>query len=210
MRAIRTFVAALAVTAATAAQSAVVVASFDPAVGPAMPNVGYRGTAQLFIDDSCFALTGTVLNSNACSLNTMVVQTATVEFYDLSNPIPTILSTTFGPNDPTVLSATFSGGELIGFDTTFSILNDIVLTQGVNGSPIDFSGAVAIRFFGGAEPNAELNVCSPQDVRGQRECQTSNPATNFTFTRLTVPEPGSVALVLLAAGLAAGAARRRA
>lgn len=193
--------AALFGTAAPAG-AAVVVASFDPAVGPAIPGVGFRGTAQFFIDDACLSLSGFVSNNDTCSNGTMSVTTANVDFYDLANINNVLASLTFPGSSFAVNAAEITEGEVSGFDTTFA--NPALLLE-LN----DFIGTVAMRFSLGDGPNFPGGVDLLLCPRGF-DCVVSNRAVNVTFTTTTsVPEPGTLALLGLAALAAVGAGRRR-
>lgn len=184
------------------AHAAVVVASFDPDVGPALPGVGFRGTAEFFINDACLALTGFISNANTCSDNTMAVTTATVELYDSSNTSNVLATLTYPGSSFIVDSATVFLGEVTGFNTNFA---DPGLVLELN----NFVGTVALSFTAdsdGEQGGARLLLCP----RGA-DCVPSNLATDITYTtRSSVPEPGTMALLALAALGAAGAARRRA
>lgn len=201
---LRSVAAAAAVVAATVtavpAQAAVIVATFDPAVGPLISGAGFRGTAQLFVPDACFSLSGFVANSDTCSNNTMAVQSATLEFYPLSNPLSTFTTFNFGPTAFTVFAAEITAGELTGFSTSFA---DPAPFLELN----NFTGTVAIRFALGDGPNSPGGVDLQLCPRAQ-DCQfAANRATNITFSR--VPEPTPLSLLAVAALGAALASRRR-
>lgn len=185
------------------ASAAVVVASFDPAVGPAIPNVGFRGTAEFFINDACLSLTGFIGNADSCSNNTMAVTTASVEFYDLADTNNVLATLTFPGTSFAVNSAAIFLGEVTGFNTSFA---DPALLLELNG----FIGTVSLAFSTGDGDNvpggADLQLCP----RGG-DCVSSNRATDITYTTTRdVPEPGTLALLGLAAVGAGVASRRRA
>ncbi len=185
------------------AQAAVVVASFDPAFGPAIPNLGFRGTAAFFIPDACFAIAGAVLNGNACSGNTMSVTSASVDFYNLADPGDVLATLSWTSLNLNVLGAFFAGGVLTGIDT------DIGAPQALNiadpGPPVlNFSGLIGVQFFIGAPGGTRLFICDPLFPLVCTNPDASNAAT-VTYTR--VPEPATPLLALLALG-AAGFARR--
>ena len=77
--------AAVLFAAATPAQAIVWTGTWDPAYGLAFPNLGWQGMATVYVPDACLAFSGIISNGHACSLGTMSLQTAQVEFYDLSN-----------------------------------------------------------------------------------------------------------------------------
>jgi hypothetical protein len=185
------------------AQAAVVVGSFDPAFGPAIPNLGFRGTAQFFIPDACFAIAGAVLNGNACSGNTMSVTTASVEFYNLADPGTVLLTTVFPGASFNVLGAFFAGGVLTGIDTDISVPEAVNIND--PGPPVvNFSGLMGLQFFIGAPGGARLFIC---DLLSPLTCTTPEASNAATVTYTRVPEPATALLALLALG-AAGVARR--
>jgi PEP-CTERM motif len=195
-----------ALTSAVApARAAVVVASFDPAFGPAIPNLGFRGTAEFFIPDACFAIAGAVLNGNACSGNTMSLTTASVEFYNLADPFTPLLTTVFPGAGFTVLGAFFAGGVLTGIDTNISVPEAVNIND-AGPPPVSFTGLMGLQFSIGEEGGARLFICDPGNLLVCTDPAGSNVAT-ATYTR--VPEPATALLVALALG-AAGFARRKA
>jgi len=94
---LRRALAGLAAAAALcgSAQAAFVQGDWDPPFGVPFPQLGWRGSASFEVPADCLVLTGTVLNTgSACS--TMTLLGATVEFYDLDNPGPTVETLNFG------------------------------------------------------------------------------------------------------------------
>lgn len=226
---------ALATWMATPAQAAVVVASFDPPFGASIPNLGFRGTAEFSIADACFARTGLVLNSDACSGNTMRVLGAEVTFYNLADPETPLLTSTWSASSFDVLAGLFADGKLVGLDTTISLPLPVAIQQSGE-QAVSFSGLMAVQFYsgqlGGEEDDDEeeeggygarggfgshdsssgdpaggtrLFTCAVGSVGSCNVLAQSNAAT---VSYETVPEPATALLALLALG--AGAASRRA
>lgn len=82
-----TLIAALILTVSNA-QAAVYRGKWDPAFGPALPDLGWRGEATFFVPDACLSLApGLYSNSDACSSGGMALLNAQVSFYDLSDPL---------------------------------------------------------------------------------------------------------------------------
>ncbi|MBL8305167.1 MAG: PEP-CTERM sorting domain-containing protein [Rubrivivax sp.] len=225
---------ALAAWMASPAQAAVVVASFDPAFGAAIPNLGFRGTAEFSIADACFARTGLVLNSDACSGNTMRVLGAEVTFYNLADPETPLQTSTWSGSSFNVLAGLFAGGQLVGLDTTISLPLPVVIQQS-GAQAVSFSGLMAVQFYSGQlggedDDEEEEGGYGARGSLGAHSSSSSDPAGGTrlftcavgsvgacnvlaqsnaaTVSYETVPEPATALLALLALG--AGAAARRA
>lgn len=206
--------AALALAGAAAlagpAQAALVQGDWDPPYGVPFPELGWRGTATIFVPPACLALSGTVLNTGTlCPLMTVV--NADVEFYDVDVPATTVETLDFDSlvsvdrifvNDGVVeafaldstgrvlstspLGVTVPGGE----QAFFSLEIDFVLSGGIE-AVLRWGGSETGPLGGRNDPGFPAFV----DVR-----QLATPGA--------VPVPATLGLAL--AGLALlGALRRR-
>jgi hypothetical protein len=220
-RRLRQALAAVALVAAAAtlpARAEIVVGVFDPAFGPFIPNLGFRGTLAVDIPSACFGLpAGFVPNSNSCASGAMSIVSTTVDFYN------TATGTTFSSIGPTFPVGSVAGivtgfeaqtlqNELLGVDSGFGVAITLMLdNDGGTTDPaddVDFTGTMRLRFFAGPSANAaEIQACRNGDEQDQ-ECALSNPApTEFEWRGRSVPEPAPA--VLVATALAVLALHRR-
>ena len=86
------------------AQAAVYVGEWDPAFGPALPDLGFAGRAKFFIPDACLAgpaNPGTFISDGAaCSGGGMYLIEAAVDLYNVSNPLVILETLTYAPPVP--------------------------------------------------------------------------------------------------------------
>ncbi len=224
--------ALLALSAALPAQAAIVVGTFDPAFGPFIPNLGFRGTVSVNVPDACFAQpAGFILNADACSGNAMTMLSAHVELYNTTTPgNPTLqnLAFSFGAASINGVVTGFSGvtgqNELLGVDTVFStLLLNSLFDPGLSPLAFDdvfFDGSLELRLFAvapaaqvpGNEPfyAAELYACQGADEGNTAaECALSLPAPIVFATRgKPLPEPGTLPLLAISALALLGSRRR--
>jgi hypothetical protein len=205
---------AMAVLAAPRnAVAAVYVGSFDPAFGPSIPNLGFRGQGTFFVPDACLGLTGFV-SSAACP--GMSITSGFIDFYDTRSvppPPPTLVSQSYvPPPQPLFEILLAAGGTLLAVETD-AIGPQFVDVPNTFGDGSLFAGNTWLEFqdghvFEGFVPpaGAYLLAC-PGDGCGLNDAIRSNPAV-VTFTR--VPEPGSIGLVVTALAIVAFVRRRRA
>ena len=185
-------------------QAAVFVGSFDPPYGGTYGNLGFRGVATIVVPDACLAFNGFVSNGAACSLGGMFVQSATVELYDVTNPLVTLDSDNFAPPSQSLLDVLLSGGELLGANSVY--FGGVQMNTGGE-SPL-FQGTLWMRFFEPDEFSVDpVFLCDQDPGPNSTSCpgQLSNGAPILRFDR--VPEPASISL--LVAALGAGFASRR-
>lgn len=207
---------AAALGAAGPAQAAIVNGSWDPAFGSPFAGLGWNGTANWFIPDTCVPGSGLINNSDACSLGGMFMANATVNFYALSDvTMATKATLTFAPNQYIVQSAVVAGYNLSGVTSTYTTAG--VLTGNTSFISLDLDKfAWGLTFVGG---QARLAYAEIED--GKQECPFGQkddddcgfndgdqyPAT-IVFTT-AVPEPQTYALMLAGLGVVGFMARRR-
>lgn len=206
---LRVLAAALSIGCFAPAQAAVYTGQWDPAYGPALPGLGFQGSAQVFVPDAC--LTGSpaatptaILDSDACAAGGMNLLSAKVEFYDLLDPNTILETLIFAP--PALLP-----------DPVFAAY--ILFNSGTNSNEVV---GVSTVLFGPEQSNLALAgslqfsltfVWNPLTGHSEAKLFDSNGGSSnvaeidFTRDPVAVPEPGSLALV--AAALGAGWAVRR-
>lgn len=213
---------ALGLAGIGAAQAAVFVGSWDPVYGKPFdtgPEVlGWRGTAEFEIPDVCI-VSGTV-DSDDCA--GMQLLNAQVQFYDYING-PVVETFNYGTADLDSFSATFgAGGVLTSLtssffssrqpDTNFSFIE-------LYSFSLQFVEAGA-RMYHTKDFDIgwiDIGPFSPEFCKswhlpnlicgfsGSYSDGTSAPAVPVTFSK--VPEPGSLALILLAGVVGLGLRR---
>lgn len=181
-------------------QAVIVVGAWDPAFGPAFPELGWRGEAKFFIPDACLAESGWVFNFESCSSGGMKVLSAEVDFYKLSDPTNPVFQETLLFNDPTslVLAMRIENGLLAGLYATFDYF--VPSTLAIAGGPYTdfvllFEDDLARMAFVSDPPNGPK-------TRGISDRSTPDGSPFITFR--VVPEPGSLVLaglVLLGIGV---------
>lgn len=193
----RTFATALAMAAmlvvAPSARSAIWSGAWDPAFGPAFPDLGWRGEATFFLPDACLAEQGWVFNFESCSSFGMKILSAEVEFYKLSDPTNTAFHETLSFDVPSsaVLGMNLDDGVLTGVLGTF--LYSRASTLPIAGGPY----TEFVLFF--EDDLARMGfVSDPPDGPKTRGFSDKHPADGSPFiTFRVVPEPGAWSLLLL-------------
>lgn len=210
-------VAACSILAIAAPAQAAVVAVFDPAFGPAIPNLGFRGTITLDVTPPCYTLgSGFQITGGSCQIT---AQSAQIDFYNVATPSTILTSVALNSGffaSNYVFGAYYDlvTGQVAGLDTNDSSIFNVAVTDPNPLAPISYSGSMVLYFASGFAPSrlpvvpgAYLRNC--RTIQGSsclgNQTDTSNPGS-LTFT--TVPEPDSVALALLGLGVLAFARRR--
>lgn len=222
---------ALALGLAAPAQAIVYVGSFDPAY-TAGSAFGFEGTATFDIPDLCVTSSATVFVANgSCGSSSMTVLSAELTIYELASPSHRVTHSMAplvrAPEDqPYVYGVLVSDGEVVGASTNYFGGVDFLLTNAatVSSSAFTLDETLWMRFFddtgtvGDPVDLCTVGQASVPATAAEVTCSPpgfqSDPARHVVFTRLstTVPEPGSAALVALAAagaGLAGLLGRRR-
>ena len=181
------------------AQAAVYTGIWDPTYGSPFTNLGWRGTAQFFVPDSCKpAGTADVNNAEQCD-GLAAVTAAEVQFYDTTDPTQaTIATLDFNPGTLVIDTLEFITGALTELSTSASdfVNPDVDLTKYGVTSSTEFS----LQFNFGDDtvdgPSLSWLSCNTDN----RCTSGSNDGTQFppNFVITEVPEPTSLALASLA------------
>jgi hypothetical protein len=175
-------------------QAIVWVGAWDPAFGSAFPELGWRGEAKFFLPDACLDESGWVFNFESCSGGEMKVLSAEVEFYKLNDPTNSVFQETLSFDDPTSLVAAMriEDGLLTGLYATFDYFVPSTLAIAGGGYTefvLLFQDDIARMGF----------ISDPPDGPKIKGISDKSPEGGPPFiTFRVVPEPGSLALALLA------------
>ena len=191
------------------AHAAVYSGNWDPAYGPAFPQLGWHASGLFNVPDACLAL-GTAndhLIDGACA--GFKILSAEVEFYNVGAPSTILETFALDPSVP-VASIDIAGGKLSGIDTSF--FHFFVPTgpsMGIAGggaysfSLILFNDKAQLAY---ANPPGTSPFCVTVPV-GDSKCGLSLNVPTAVFA--PVPEPETYALLLAGFGALSFAARRR-
>jgi hypothetical protein len=204
-RAYATLLVAVGLACSAPAQAIVFVGAWDPAFGSAFPELGWRGEAKFFVPDACLAESGWVFNFESCSGGDMKVLSAEVEFYKLSDPTNPIFQETLSFDDPTSLVAAMriEDGQLAGLLAAFDYFVPSTLAiagGGYTDFVLLFQDDIARMAF----------ISDPPDGPKTKGISDRTPPDGTPFiTFRVVPEPGTLALVLLAVVMIASVMLRK-
>jgi MYXO-CTERM domain-containing protein len=216
------------VLAVAAPARAGVIGSFDPAFGPSIPNLGFRGTIMLDVTAGCYALGGGFhFTGGACSVTATSAQ---VNFYNATSGSGTLstvnlTAATFGTSYVFGVYIDPVTGAFAGLDTNDSSLFGVSVTDPNPLAPIAYTGSMLLYFTSGMVPpigiasfdalssssavtavtagfgGAFLVNCGPFGGSCSRSTSPNSNRASLTFS--AVPEPDALALGLLGAvGLA--------
>lgn len=217
------------VMAVAAPARAGIIASFDPAFGPSIPNLGFRGTITLDVAAACYGVPGGgfQFTGGACTITPLSAQ---INYYNANPLAPNTTITTvdlagsFFAADY-VFGAYFDPltGQLAGLDTNDSDQFSVSVTDTNPLAPISYNGDMLLYFTSGTQPvgriaaaavalppsstvpgvgGAFLVDCNPANQQ-ESFCTSGDPTTTSnrgTLTFTTVPEPDSIALAMLGLG----------
>lgn len=183
------------------ANAAVYTGVWDPTYGNPFTNLGWRGTAEYFVPDTCVP-GGTIDISNSidCS-NAAIVTQAQVEFYDINaSGQPTISTLVFNPASLIIGTLSYVAGELTQLTTTGS--NYVSPVEDLSAFGVNSNTEFSL-FFTLDGPRLAWQQCYDEYFTYAAYCECAsgvNDATQFpaTFTITRVPEPGTLALACLA------------
>lgn len=235
LRWLRRLLLAVVVTGSwTLANAAVYRGVWDPAYGPDFPNLGWGGSADFFVPESCIPSgDGVVLNNPFLWLpncaGQAVVTSAQVQLYNLTG-LPAVSATLdFDESTLDIIKLSFEDGNLDQLLTTPSAFvspdGGYPGSLGVS-STTEFSLIFTLDTFltRGGGPRLVWRDCGPSESEEYMAYSTnyrpprcagginSNAAGNRpTFTITRVPEPATLGLVgvALASAASVGARRRR-
>jgi MYXO-CTERM domain-containing protein len=206
---------ACSILVAAAPVQAAVVASFDPAFGPGIPNLGFRGSVTFDVSAACYAAGPGVVATNPYDANACQITPTSgeVDFYDtrdLSRTTLTAVSVDFSNFYVIDGFFDFVNDTLQGLDTEDSFLFEVSVPT------VGYDGLMVLYFttpFSDIDP-AFLRNCtgaSSLDDQCNDDAQSSNPAiVTFRDTNAAaVPEPDSVALAVIGLGALIVGRRRR-
>ena len=187
------------------ANAAVYTGVWDPAYGAPFANLGWRGTAEYFVPDTCVpAGTIDISNSYDCS-NAAIVTQAQVEFYDINaGGQPTLSTLVFNPASMIIGTLSYVAGELTQLTTTGS--NFLAPDADLSAFGVSWNTEFSL-FFTLDGPRLAWQECYDYEYRttssSYNDCECPggvNDAAQFpaTFTITRVPEPGTLALACLA------------
>lgn len=153
------------VMAVAAPAQAGVIASFDPAFGPSIPNLGFRGTINLDVTPGCYTLgSGFQFTGGTCQITATAAQ---INYYN-SNPLASgatittvnLLGSFFDPNY--VFGAYFDPvtGQLAGLDTNDSAEFFVSVNDVGAGPSVSYSGNMLLYFSSGTEPVGRISAAA--------------------------------------------------
>ncbi len=151
---------------------------------------------MVYVPSTCIPAGTVVINNTTACAGQALVQSASVEFYSLMNPMVTTETLNFNPASLLISDLGFVGGDLVALDTNYS---DAVLSTTVtyDMKPVTFSLRFNLGHMSASGPGLFWSQVCDDCVGGNSDL--SNPPV-VHFVRVPddsndVPEPGSLALV---------------
>jgi len=200
--------AVLSVFVGGSANAAIYTGVWDPPYGSPFTNLGWRGTTDYFVPDTCLPVGTAVIDNFADCGGAATVTAAQVQFYDASvgPSAPTLATLLFNPASIVIIDLSFVSGALDNLSTSGS---DFELPSAdLSAFGVGYATEFSLFFTLGDGPRLEWRDCSYYGERSythypsEPECSfglndnVTFPVTDFTITR--VPEPGTLALATLA------------
>lgn len=199
--------------------------NWDPDFGGAFTGTGFRGNVLFFVPDACLptgiGVIGWVSDSATCSAGGMYLISASVTFYDNQGTATLVDDVDLGP--PIVLAPpvqspdpvlgvflNWNGSQLLG-----AALWTDPIGPGASGiSPLLAPEDFFLKFSWGAGPGGETLPTGAYIIPCNYDGDTCYPQTeqisNVADVNYSIPEPGSLALLLSAMGVGWLARRRMA
>ncbi len=208
-----------------AANAKVYAGAWDPAFGAPFDvaglGLGWSGTTQFSIDDSC-AASGTVLFVQ-CG---MTIDSATVSFYNVADPSTIVETLSFAPPStiPISMYVPTSGGDVVGVNTNGTLGSVLSTTSSLAALTLGTNYYFDLLFeYNIATGNQEVRLYyAKQDLADVRACAALGPSVSgfcgvssevdggpVVMTITPIPEPSTYALMLAGIGAVGFVARRR-
>lgn len=198
-------IAAAGLLPPTAAQAVVVSGNWDPAYGAPFTNLGWRGSVALAIPDDCSELPAGVRLVGAPGCSTpWTVLSALVEFYDVTNPLPTVETLDFSDDIAVDAIRVSLAAEIDSFATSIvSTVAGTTLLGTRPGDPVGFTlWALQFSIEAGGQTGATLfwrtlnSPCGP--LPGCFEGRNAIPVLFRVGERgpVALAQPGALALLL--------------
>lgn len=198
---------------------------WDPNFGPAYPNLGFSGEGNLEYASSCVANVGGPFSITApdipgCDTNTVYFTDVTLSLYDVSTPnivtpiafVPPLLQ---GLSNP--ITDIFVGPAV---PNVIASVDTVIFGPRAAPAVGGFGpGSVWLQFVTTFDSDCDVDCAPPVTDAfmfvagdGPDECPTGEGTVSCIRSgaaRVTIPEPGSIALLLAALGAAGMLGRRR-
>ncbi|MCB2022157.1 MAG: hypothetical protein M9915_17145 [Rhizobacter sp.] len=192
------FAAAAALAVMAPAQAVVYRGTWDPAYGPALPNLGWRGEAFFEVADACLGQgDGLYFNNVPGACSSQSILSGKVEFYNLATPATTLETLTFDASDIDItIAMRVTNHQLTGVIGGFLLPEEsfISLTDTLPGV------SHSIFWLGFQDDKARLANCQYSYVNFGCSVDKPRSSSDTPFLNLT-PVPEAEGYTLALAGL---------